>query len=282
MRLGEHLGELRQRLKTVFLTLIILLVILLVVPRDPSQFLSLTGTYSPLVSIFLDRVVQDILPSTWTLIGFRLNEPLEVLLVASLILATALDMPVIAYESYRFISPALMESEKRLVYPFIFSSAILFLLGLAFGYFFLARFIIIALSPFFISTHASFTIDLADFYFVIFLTVLFSGIAFTTPVFVFLLIRLGVVDSSFFSRNRVLIWFGTYIVTAVVTPDGGPVLDVILFFPVIALLELAVFFGKRYTNSRPRREPKGKRCGYCGTLLDPPQPFCPTCGRSNG
>jgi len=281
MRFTEHLGELRKRLKVVFLTLLVIFVILLVVPRYPSQFLSLTGTYNPLVSIFLDRIHQDILPSTWNLIGFRLNEPLEVLLVASLVLAVTFDMPVIAYETYRFIDPALKETERKLIYPFIISSSTLFLLGLAFGYFILAKFLIIALSQFFIATGASFTIDVADFYFVIFLTVLFSGIAFTIPVLVYLIIRFGIVDASFFSKNRVYIWFGTYIVTAVITPDGGPVLDVILFFPVIALLELAVFLGRRYSKGKPRDASKERRCGYCDSPLGPAQVFCTRCGKAN-
>ncbi len=277
----EHLGELRQRLKVIFLTLLVIFIILLVVPRYPAQVLSLTGTYNPLVSIFLDRIHQDILPSTWVLIGFRLNEPLEVLLVASLILAVTFDMPVIAYEVYRFIDPALKENERKLIYPFIISSSALFLLGLAFGYFILAKFLIIALSQFFVATQASFTIDLADFYFVIFLTVLFSGVAFTIPVFVYLIIRFGIVEASFFSKNRLYIWFGTYIVTADVTPDGGPVLDLILFFPVIALLELAILFGRRYSRGKPQAASKGRRCSYCDSPLDPAQVFCTRCGRAN-
>ena len=281
MRFTEHLGELRQRLKIVFFTLLAIFVVLLVVPRYPAQFFSLTGTYNPLVSIFLDRIHQDILPSTWVLIGFRLNEPLEVLLVASLILAVTFDMPVIAYETYRFIDPALKENERKLIYPFIISTSTLFLFGLAFGYFILAKFLIIALSQFFIATQASFTIDLADFYFVIFLTVFFSGVAFTIPVLVYLIIRFGIVEASFFSKNRVYIWFGTYIVTAVITPDGGPVLDVILFLPIIALLELAVFMGKRFRGGEPRAASKGRRCSYCDSPLDPAQVFCTRCGKAN-
>ena len=82
MRFTEHLGELRQRLKVVFLSLSVIFAVLLLVPRNPYEFLSLTGTYNPLVSIFLDRIVQDILPAGWKLIGFHVNEGLEIVLVA--------------------------------------------------------------------------------------------------------------------------------------------------------------------------------------------------------
>src|SRR2546427_10474425 len=146
MRFTEHLGELRQRLKVVFLSLSVIFAILLLVPRNPYEFLSLTGTYNPLVSIFLDRIVQDILPAGWRLIGLHINGGLEIVLVASLVLAVAFDIPVIAYETFRFIDPALKENERKLVYPFVISSSILFLVGLAFGYFILAKFLLIARS----------------------------------------------------------------------------------------------------------------------------------------
>jgi len=281
MRFTEHLGELRQRLKVVFLSLSVIFAVLLLVPRNPYEFLSLTGTYNPLVSIFLDRIVHDILPAGWKLIGFHVNEGLEIVLVASLMLAVAFDIPIIAYETYRFIDPALKENERKLVYPFVISSSILFLLGLAFGYFILSKFLLIALTPFFVAGHLDLTIEGADFYYVVFLTVFFSGVAFTFPVFVYLQIRFGIIEASFFSKNRVYVWFGTYILTAVITPDGGPLLDVVLFFPVISLLELAVFFGRRFRGGEPRATSKGRRCSYCDSPLDPAQVFCTRCGKAN-
>src|SRR3989475_6288436 len=281
MRFTEHLGELRQRFKVVFLTLLVIFIILIFVPRNPYEFFTLTGTYNPLVSIFLDRIVQDILPAGWTLIGFHVNEGLEIVLVASLVLAVAFDMPVIAYETYRFIDPALKENERKLVYPFVISSTTLFLLGLAFGYFILAKFLLVAIAPFIKAANLEFTIEWADFYYVVFLTVFFSGVAFTFPVFVYLLIRFGIIEASFFSKNRVYVWFGTYIITAVITPDGGPLLDVVLFFPVISLLELAVFFGRRFRGGEPRAASKGRRCSYCDSPLDPAQVFCTRCGKAN-
>src|SRR5207245_8605089 len=112
------------------------------------------------------------------------------------------------------------------------SSSPLLFIGLSFCYFILARFLLIALTPFYMAGHLTPYIEGADFYYVVFLTVFFSGVALTIPVFVYLLIRFGIIEASFFPKNRLYIWFGTYIVTAVITPDRGPVLDAMLFFPV--------------------------------------------------
>lgn len=278
LSLREHIAELRQRVRVVFVTLIALVLFFLLFPINPSELLNLSAVYytTPAV-LFLNRIRADILPSGWTLIGFKVNEPLEVLLISALVFGLAFDMPIIAYETYKFIDPALKEEERKLLYPVVISASLLFLSGLLFGYFILARFIFIALAPFFSAVGAAPVIDAADFYNIVFLSIFFSGVAFTLPIFVYIFIRLGIVDASVFSRNRVLIWVGTYIITAIVTPDGGPLLDIILFFPVIALIEISVYLGKKHVNIA--RQPSNM-CKYCSSKLGEAQLFCPNCGRA--
>lgn len=282
--LAEHLDELRGRLKVVFVTLVCIFAALLVIPADPRHFLSdiASGVYAPLVSIFIKRIEADLVPRTWLLINLRVNEPLEVVLLSSLVLAVAFDMPVIAYELYRFIDPALRPEERGAAYPFIAASTGLFVGGVLFGYFFLSKFLIIALTPFCSAIGLSVcTVDVLDFLSVIFITTLVSGVAFTFPVFVYLLIRFGVVDVAFFRRNRVMIWAVTYIVTAIITPDGGPLLDVALFIPIIAMLELSVFLAARTRPASTRQPEAVKACAFCGSPLKEGEKFCPWCGRSS-
>jgi Sec-independent protein secretion pathway component TatC len=74
-----------------------------------------------------------------------------------------------------------------------------------------------------------------------------------------------------------------YLITAFVTPDGGPLADVMLFIPMAALTEVAVFFGKRYEKSRPATEIPTKavsRCKFCSAELETRKPFCDSCGKS--
>ena len=281
LKLAEHIEELRRRLKVVFISLMASVAGALLLPLDPSELLSLNNVYwTTPVKIFLDGIRSYVLPNNWVLIGFHVNEPLEVLLVAAIVLGFAVDIPIIAYEAYRFIDPALKEKEREAVYPVVAAASGLFLVGILFGYFVLAKFIFFAMQPFFQAVGAATVIDVSDFYFIVFLSVLFSGVAFLTPVFVFLLIRFGVLGPSFFSKNRVLIWAGTYVVTAFITPDGGPLLDIILFVPVIILLEGAVLVGKRYAPASG--EEALPTCRYCGTTLVSSQVFCWNCGRYSG
>ncbi len=289
---SEHTEELRRRLKVVFATLVAVLFVVAVFPgdttllSDPSSLFNGSFISHTILSKVLARITSDILPPGWKLIAAGgLGEALEIYFVAALAVAFALDIPIIAYETYRFIDPALKEKERNLLYPFITASSFLFVVGLLFGYFILARFLIFALSPFFSATQISFQVDAMSFYLVILLLILAGGISFTTPVFVFAAIRLGFVDAAFFSRNRVVIWVATLVITALfLTPDGGPLLDLVLFVPIIALLELAVFFGGRGSKPAKTGDAGGsagtRRCPYCSAPLEVGVVFCTRCARS--
>jgi len=253
--------------------------------QNPGQYLNLSFIQNTVVAAFLGRVVHDLLPSNWVLIGATgIGEGMEIYFVAALILALALDMPVLAYETFRFVDPGLTEGERKLLYPFVGSTTALFLVGLLFGYYFLAKFLIFALAPFYLATQISFQVDAAAFYYVVFLIIGATGVAFTSPVFVYTLIRLRVLEANFFSRNRVIIWLAIWVITGLfLTPDGGPLLDFVIFIPIVALVEIAVALGRRSVREDEGRAEKPRRvlkCPSCGAALDRPMLFCRNCGKS--
>jgi sec-independent protein translocase protein TatC len=317
MSLREHFSELKRRFKVAFTSFVVILAVLLVVPENPAALLTQGYlSFHPMIGYFIASVNSQLLPTGWTLIASGgISQPLEIYLVASVLFALIFNAPIFAYETIRFISPALKENEKSLVYPFVGANAALFSFGVVFGYFFLAKFLLIALKPFFVTTGIATFVDAGSFYFTIFLTIAMSGFAFTIPVYIYTLIVLGIVKASTFRNNRLIIWAITYIGTAVITPDGGPLLDVILFVPIITLLELAVFLGGRSRARSERRKgnappeesaapppppegpaqaalpssvgataaasPAQRTCVYCKNYLAPGVVFCPNCGRAN-
>ncbi len=287
---AEHLDELRRRLKVVAYTFLIIFVVVLLFPvnplssiQNPGQYIDLTFLEGTVIAAFLHRIVLDLLPPTWHIIsGMGIGEPMEIYIMASLLLSVALDMPVIAYEAYRFIDPALTERERGLIYPFVLSATALFIVGALFGYFVIAKYLLVFLGPFYIATGTTPFVDAASFYYIIFLIIGATGVSFTSPVFVYSLIRLRVIDADLFSKNRVVIWFVIWVVTGLfLTPDGGPLLDLVIFIPVVAMMEIAVALGRRSARGQPPRARKGGIvCPSCGRALPRPMLFCEYCGRS--
>lgn len=287
LTLSEHIAELRVRLKSVFTAFIIVLIIVVFFPANPveqashlAQYLNLQFLNNTVIAAFLHQIHDYILPRGWSLVAANgIGESMEIYFVASLVLTLVLIMPVIAYETYKFIDPALKEEERKLVYPFVTSASALFAVGALFGYFVLAKFLVLFLAPFFQATSTAFFVDASSFYFVVFLIIGATGASFTAPVFVYSLIKLRVLDPQFFSKNRVIIWFVIWVITGLIlTPDGGPLLDLVIFVPIVALVEAAVWLGRRGIKSSP--SPVENKCTYCGSSLTSGNSFCPNCGKA--
>ena len=106
----------------------------------------------------------------------------------------------------------------------------------------------------------------------------------TLPVFLVLLVKFGIVGTRSITQRRLYLWVGIYILTAVITPDGGPIADVALFAPIILLLEGSLFIARRYEKKGPlreeEREPAFAPCRFCGAPFEPANTFCLRCGKS--
>ena len=282
----DHIAELSQRLRVVFYAVIISTTFFMVFPANASFLKNPFAFYDPIVALVLRYVIRQALPPGIQLIAGQFTAPLAIYFVASIILGISVSSPVIAYETYRYVAPALYPHEKRATYPFLASFTILFVIGAVFGYRVLTPFILWAMIPFFNLTGSLPIINVMDFYNLVFITTLVSGFSFTMPVFFVLLVRFGIIKTSSVTTRRRYVYAALYILTAIVTPDGGPIADIALFIPMAFLLELAVFFGKRIEKGRPTvqvlREEKQVylKCRFCGGLLTTGEVFCPACGKS--
>jgi sec-independent protein translocase protein TatC len=283
MPFWDHMSELAKRLKVVLYVLVVSTVLFMVLPSNLSFLSNPLQFYDPLVALVLRQIRAQILPPDVTLIGYELTVPLELYMIASFVMGFAVSIPVIAYEIYRFIDPALYSHERRAVYPFVLSFTALFIVGAAFGYAILMPFMIWGLFPFFTAMGAARIISIMDFYNMVLVSTLMSGLIFTWPVFFILLVKFGVLQTSMISKNRKYVYAAMYVITAFVTPDGGPLADLMLFIPMVALTEAAVFFGRRIEKSRPvtaKPAKTGARCRFCTAEIEPGKAFCGVCGKA--
>lgn len=284
MTLLEHLMELRDRLKVCLITIGVMTMIMLVVPAriySPQELLG--GYYKPMISVVLEILRNTVKPKEMKLIGMTIAAPLEIYFIASLVFGLVFSSPVIGYEIFKYVDPALYPHERRMIYPFLSAFLGLFLAGLVFGLYILTPFTFSAMIIFFDLVGAEPMITIMDFYTVILVLTLATGIVFTAPVIMNLLVRVGLLSTKSIGKYRKWIYGVSYIVAAIITPDGGPLADLILFIVFIALFEAGLLFARRYEKKREGRgeeeEVPEDRCKFCGKPLGG-KIFCPNCGRS--
>ena len=294
MTLLEHLIELRDRLKVCLITIGVLTMVMLVFPAE----LNITWekalyAYKPMVSLVLDVLRNMVLPKDMRLIGLTITAPLELYFIASLIFGLIFSSPVIGYEIFKYVDPALYPHERRMIYPFMAAFLGLFIGGLLFGLYIITPATFKAMVIFFALVGAEPIIHVMDFYNTVLIVTVATGIIFTTPVILVLLVRVGIIGTEVITRNRKWIYGVAYIVAAIITPDGGVFTNLLLLGVFIVLIEGAVIVARRYEKKRELEERGGSMkeieqpppkpgvdiCKFCGKPLNG-KLFCPWCGRS--
>jgi sec-independent protein translocase protein TatC len=256
----------------------------LAVPSDLSFLQNPFQAYHPIITAILAGIRTRLLPPQYVLIAGTVTTPLELIVVGSAVFGFATSVPVLAYQVYKFVDPAIKASEKQSVYPFVTAFSILFLVGAAFAFFVLLPFIFLFSLPFFQAVGIS-TFILADqFYNLVFFVIVLSGFAFTIPVFFVLLVKLHILGTKMLTKNRKYVWASILVLTAIASPDGGPLADVALFVPIIILLEGAIWYAKRYEKERVDDEIGSMHvetiCNFCGGDMDSGGVFCKRCGKA--
>lgn len=281
----EHTEELAKRLRIVLTTLIISTVAMMVLPADLSFLKNPLEFYNPLVAVILRSIREQILPPDVQLIGLEFTAPIQLYFIASFTFGVAVTVPVFAYEIYRFIDPALYPHERRDVYPFVTSVSVLFVVGALFGYRILMPYLILAMFPFFSAVGAEMVISIMDFYNILFVTTVITGLAFTFPVYFVLLVKYGILGTGILTRNRRYVYAAFFILTMILTPDGGfPLGNLMIWIPMVLLMEIGILFARRYEKKDEARRiswlPRGTSCRFCGASVSADESFCTRCGKS--
>lgn len=154
-----------------------------------------------------------------------------------------LSSPVLFSQAWLFLTPGLYPNERKLIFPLIFVSVLLFLIGASFAFFvvipiglhFLLSFQTEGLRPLLgIGPYFSFVVGM----------VISFGVLFDFPVVILGLVKLGVVKSSALARLRKVIIVGIFILAAILTPSPDPVSQLCLALPLILLFEVSLWIAK--------------------------------------
>jgi len=165
-----------------------------------------------------------------------LNLNLYVALLAGAIFAC----PFILYQVWLFIAPGLYQKEKRFVFPFMAATISLFLLGAAFGYYYVLPG---AIKILVIQFGHDFTpmITIEDYSSFFLSIILGLGISFELPILIFFLAMFGIVSPRFLWKNIRYAILAVFIVAAVICPSPDPWTMCIYAVPMLALYIVGIF-----------------------------------------
>jgi len=205
---------------------------------------------------FLAAPLTATLPQGATLIATSVISPFLVPLKILLMTAFLLALPVVLYQVWAFVAPGLYSHEKKLVFPLVVSSTILFFIGVAFCYFFVFGQVFA-----FIQSFAPKSITAApdiEAYLSFVLTMFLAfGLAFEVPVAVVVLARLGVVSVDKLKAFRGYFVVLAFVIAAVVTPPDV-VSQLALAIPMCLLYELGIWAAQifiKHTQAPPDTTP---------------------------
>ena len=227
----EHLEELRWRLIIIIISVAV--------------WFGLCYTFSEDIIRFVQK------PLNQKLIFISPTEAFFVNLKVAFFVAIFLSIPVIIYELWEFISPGLLEKEKKYTLPFVISATVCFVIGSAFSYF-IALPIITKFLLGFAGSELKPMISVNNYVSFVGRFMIGSGLIFEFPVVIFFLSKIGIATPAFLSQKRGYAILGIFILSAVLTPP-----DIFTMFitaiPLMVLYEISIIiarlFGKKVDMS---------------------------------
>ena len=234
----SHLIELRKRLLNCIIAVFVIFLCLVYFANDIYHAVA-----APLISQ---------MPAGASMIATDVASPFFTPIKLTIIVSVFLAVPVILYQVWAFVAPALYRHERRLVMPLLFSSTLLFYVGVAFAYF-----IVFPLAFGFFAKTAPQGVTIAtditnylDFVMTLFMA---FGVAFEVPIAIVLLCWTGITSPDDLKKKRPYILVGAFVVGMLLTPPDV-FSQTLLAIPMYCLFEVGVFFSRYYVGKGRQAE----------------------------
>ena len=235
----SHLIELRSRLIKAGVTVMAVFVVLFIYPG------------ASFIYDLLAKPMLNALPQGTHMIATGVITPFMVPVKVTMMAALVISLPVVLYQAWAFVAPGLYRHEKRLALPLIVSSTLLFIMGMAFCYFFVFHTVF-----HFIANFAPQSItpapDIEAYLGFVMTMFLAFGVTFEVPVVVVLLVKTGIVPLAKLRSMRGYVVVAAFIVAAVVTPPDM-LSQCMLAVPLCLLFELGLI-AARFVQPKARPE----------------------------
>ena len=184
------------------------------------------------------------------LVTLGVTEPFTATITVALYSALLVSLPLILFQMYAFVLPAFSPRERKTALPLMLMVPVLFIAGVAFGYF-----IVLDRAVDFLQNLNDDSFDIllrANDYFkfaVLFLAGI--GLLFQIPVGVLAVTRLGILTPKQLAKNRGYVILGIAVLAAVATPTPDPITMSFAMVPLIVLFELSILVARWLDRVKP-------------------------------
>ena len=170
-------------------------------------------------------------------------------LVAGFIIAS----PLVFFEFWRFIKPALYDTEKKHASGAVFFTTVLFLLGVLFGYYLIVPLSLHFLGSYSLSPEVTNQININSYISTVVSISLASGVVFLLPIFVFFLSKVGLLTPGFMKKYRRHSYVVMLLLAAIITPPDV-FSQIMVAVPLVFLYEIGIFISRRIEKQRIKQE----------------------------
>jgi sec-independent protein translocase protein TatC len=232
MTMLEHLEELRDRLIVCSVALMIGLVVsALPIPWVTEH--SVTQTVMDLVAAPAKNNLQYLKPGEGFVTYFQV----------ALMMGFVLALPVVTYQVISFVLPALLPHEKKYLYMAVPGAMVSFAIGLMFGYILVlpvAIDFLLKWNPIDIVVMWQFS----EYIGTVTTLLLYMGLAFETPLLMFFLTKLRIINPDRLVRFRKYMLILSFIIGAMITPTPDPMNQTLVSLPIYLLFELGLLLSR--------------------------------------
>ncbi len=237
----DHLEELRWRLFKVLITLAVGFVVAFI----------LLSTESINLLAYLQRPLQEI--HSQRLVYTSPTDPFNVVISASFGLGFLLSLPVVCYQIWAFLSPALYQHEKRIVIPVMAGATLLFAAGVLLAFFFAVPVTLKFLLGFQTQAFEAF-LTVREYFGFLFGMCLAFGAAFELPILILALTAFGLVTPPLLAKFRRHAMVACLALAAIITPGDAVSAMVLLAIPLYFLYEGGILLSRLVMRRKARAE----------------------------
>ena len=257
----EHLEELRwhiiKSLVSIFVVAIVAFIFkdilfnkILLAPKSP-EFITYRLFCKVAEIVKIPRLCIQTVPME--LISIKMSGQFSMHIMVAFVAGFIVAFPYVFYQFWRFIVPALYPKEKSVARGAVTISSLLFLLGVAFGYFIITPLTIQFFSSYSVSDEVANQINLISFVSTNASVLLSCGVIFELPILIYFLSKIGLITPKFLKKYRKHAIVLIILAAAVITPPDI-FSQLVVSLPLIILYEVGIVISRRIEKRRKKQE----------------------------